>query len=51
MSAILFSLFNQKTQKNTNNFVILNITILIFNHINNNILITNCDYWNMDDKL
>ncbi len=49
MSAIFFSfLFNQKI---THNFVILNLTILIFNQIDGNILITNCDYWNMDYKL
>ncbi len=48
MPSILFSfLFNQKI---TVNFVILNLTILIFNNIDDNILITNCDYWNMDDK-
>ncbi len=48
MSAILFHfLFNQKI---TRNFVILNLPILIFNQIDDNILITNCDYWNMDDK-
>ncbi len=48
MSAILFRfLFNQKI---THNFVILNLTILIFNQIDDNILITNCDYWNMDYK-
>ncbi len=48
MSAILFCfLFNQKI---THNIVIWNLTILIFNQIDDNILITNCDSWNMYDK-
>ncbi len=48
MSAILFNfLFIQKI---THNFVILNLIILIFNQLDDTILITNCDYWYMDDK-